>query len=59
MIHNARIEKNYKEISFQNKFFFTEGIGKYTHARHFIFNAISSNVDLYKVNDFKDNLVTD
>ena len=59
MIHKARNEKNHKEVLFQNKFFFIEGIGKYIHARDFIFNAISSNIDLYKVNDFKDNLVTD
>ena len=59
MIHKARKEKNHKEVLFQNKFFFIEGIGKYIHARDFIFNAISSNIDLYKVNDFKDNLVTD
>ena len=55
MVQKARIENNHTDILFENKFFFIEGIGKYLHARHFIF----SNIDLYKVDDLKDNLVTD
>ena len=53
------MKKITKKFYFKTSFFFIEGIGKYIHARDFIFNAISSNIDLYKVNDFKDNLVTD
>ena len=59
MVQKARIENNHTDILFENKFFFIEGIGKYLHARHFTFNVISSNIDLYKVDDLKDNLVTD
>ena len=48
--------KTIEDIIFENKFFFVEGVGKYIHAREFIYNCISSNNDLYRVNDFKNDL---
>lgn len=48
--------KTIEDIIFENKFFFVEGVGKYIHPRELIYNCISSNNDLYRVNDFKNDL---
>ena len=49
--------KTAKDIIFDNEFFFLYGIKKYIHARKAIFKVISSNNDIYRVNDCKDNLM--
>ena len=48
--------KTAKDIIFDNTFFFLEGIDKYIQTREVIVKVISSNNDIYRVNDCKDDL---
>lgn len=57
--YKAKIEKNPHELIWRHIDFFSESIKKYMYARNFIYNGIASYIDIYNVNDFKNDLVID
>ena len=56
MSYRARKNKNHYELIHKNIDFFSESLKKYIDARNFIYNGIKAYIDIYNVNDFKNDL---
>ena len=59
MSYKAKRYKNHYELMQENVDFFNESLKIYTEVRNFIYNGIKTYIDIYDVDDLKNDLVFD